>query len=97
MTRSSRYDWVVRLCAVILVGTLGAGCATMGALNLGDDAALTGDWDLAVEHFRQAVQDNPGDANARIRFTRAMQQAARVHETRARDFEAQDELPAAFD
>ena len=96
MTRSSRYDWVVRLCAVILVGTLGAGCATMGALKLGDDAALAGDWDLAVEHFRQAVQDDPGDVNARIQFTRAMQQAARVHETRARDFEAQDELPAAL-
>ena len=74
---------------------LGA-CASSGALRLGDDAVRTGDWDAAVEHFRRALQEDPNDAVAQISLERAMQNAARAHETLARELEAEGELPGAL-
>ena len=81
--------------AIALAVSMGA-CASSGALRLGDDAALMGAWDAAVEHFRQAVQENPNDALARISLERAMQNAARAHETLARELEADGQLSDAL-
>ena len=55
-----------------------------------------GDWDTAVDFYRRALQDDPGDPAHRIALERAMQSAAAVHTARARELEAQDELPAAL-
>ncbi len=87
----------VRLILVAIAVSLSlGGCASSGAIQMGDEAFLTGDWDTAVEHFRQAVQDDPDDTLARISLERAMQKSARIHETFARDLESQGQLPAAL-
>ena len=39
-----------------------AGCATGAAFRHGQAAARNGDWDLAVEHYRMAVQAEPRNA-----------------------------------
>ena len=70
---------------LVLASVLVSGCASSGALRLGDQAATTGDWDTAVAHFRTALQENPGDARARIGLERAMHRAAAVHVERARE------------
>ena len=81
---------------LFLAATLIAGCASTGAFRDGNAAAEIEDWDAAVEFFRQALQEDPGDPDHRIALERAMQSAAAVHTTRAREYESQDELPAAL-
>ncbi len=81
---------------LVLASVLVSGCASSGALRLGDQAATTGDWDTAVAHFRTALQENPGDARARIGLERAMQRAAAAHVERALELEEEGELPAAL-
>ena len=90
----------LRLAASLMIVLLSvaalSGCASSGAFRQGESAALDEDWDAAVRFYRQAVQDDPGDPRYRIGLERAMQNAARVHVTRARALEAQGELPAAL-
>ena len=81
---------------LVLASVLVSGCASSGALRLGDQAATTGDWDAAVAHFRTALQENPSDARARIGLERAMHRAAAVHVERARELEEEGALPAAL-
>ena len=81
---------------LVLASVLVSGCASSGALRLGDQAATTGDWDAAVAHFRTALQENPSDARARIGLERAMQRAAAAHVERALELEEEGELPAAL-
>ena len=82
--------------ALLVLALAGAGCATSQTFRQGEQAALAGDWDQAVEHFQTAVQEDPGNAEARIALERAMQNAAAHHATRAQDFEAANDLPAAL-
>ncbi len=86
---------LLTLGAIVASVWVGA-CASSGALRLGDEAILSGDWDAAVEHFRRAVQEDPNDAVARIALERAMQNAARAHEALARELETEGQLPAAL-
>lgn len=78
------------------MGVLLAGCASTGAFRHGNDLAEMGNWDAAVDFYRQAVQENPRDPEYRIALGRAMRQASRGHAERARELEGQDELPAAL-
>ena len=87
---------LTRLVSLVLAGTLLAGCASTGAFRDGNDAAELGNWDTAVEFYRQALQNDPGDPRYRIALERAMQAAAALHIARAREYETQDELPAAL-
>ena len=73
-----------------------AGCASSGAFHQGNDLAERGDWDAAVDFYRQAVQENPRDPEYRIALERAMRQASRGYAERARELEGQEELPAAL-
>jgi tetratricopeptide (TPR) repeat protein len=85
-----------RFVAVALVAATLAGCAAAMAHRRGNDAARRSDWDAAVGHFRQAVQDDPDKPEYRIALERAMIQASLVHGAAARAFEAQGELDAAL-
>jgi len=91
-----RRSLVGALTGLVLASALVSGCASSGALRLGDQAATTGDWDAAVAHFRTALQDNPSDTRARINLERAMQRAAADHVKSARELEEEGELPAAL-
>ena len=63
---------LLRLLAVIAAAALMAGCAAGRAYGRGESATRAGDWDTAVEHYRRAVQDNPGRIDYRIALERAM-------------------------
>jgi len=80
----------------LLLAALAAGCASTGAFHQGNDLAEMGNWDAAVDFYRQAVQENPRDPEYRIALERAMRQASRGHEGRARELEGEDEFPAAL-
>lgn len=87
---------LARLVSLLVVGTLLSGCASTGAFRDGHDAAELGNWDAAVDFYRQALQDDPGNPQYRIALERAMESASVVHIARAREYESQDELPAAL-
>ena len=62
----------------------------------GEQAAQQGDWDQAVEHYRQAVQDDPDNADYKIAYERATYAAAGVHVDRARKAEEEGRLDEAL-
>ena len=84
-----------KLVALALLAATLAGCAAAIAYRRGDAAAERRDWDAAVGHFRQAVQDDPDKPEYRIALERAMIQASTAHAAAAREFEAKGELDAA--
>ncbi|HEV3484517.1 MAG TPA: secretin and TonB N-terminal domain-containing protein, partial [Vicinamibacterales bacterium] len=87
---------VEKLVLLALMAALLSGCAAGRAFRKGQEAARTGDWDTAVQHYTKAVQEDPDKAEYRISLERAMQSAAREHITKARELEANDQLDAAL-
>ncbi len=85
-----------RLIVLLVLTALVSGCAAGRAFRKGREAARTGDWDTAVTHFTEALQENPDNAEYKIELERATQNAARDHITRARDLEQSDQLDAAL-
>lgn len=85
-----------RLIAVLMLAVLVSGCAAGRAFRRGQDAARVGDWDLAVTEYTKAVQANPDKPEYKIQLERAMQAAGQAHISRAREFEAKDNLDAAL-
>jgi len=85
-----------RLIALLVVTVLVSGCAAGRSFRKGRDAARAGDWDTAVQHYTQALQANPDNAEYKIELERAMQNAARDHISRARDLEQKDQLDGAL-
>ncbi len=73
-----------------------AGCATGRAVRAGEQAAQRGDWDAAVEYYRQALGRDPSRIDVKIALQRAMGAASAEHIRRARDLEAQEQLPGAI-
>jgi len=88
----------VFLCFVSLVtvGALVTGCAAGRANGRGESAARGGNWDLAVEHFRRAVQEDPGHVAYQIALERAMINASVQHLDQARLLEAREQLEDAL-
>jgi general secretion pathway protein D len=85
-----------KLIALLVLVTLLAGCTAGRAFRRGRDAAQVGDWDAAVTHYQEALQASPDNATYKIELERAMQNAARDHIAKAREFEAKDQLDAAL-
>ena len=83
------------LLTVVLGATLFAGCAA-GSSSSGARAAQLEDWDGAVAVYRQAVEEDPGRADARIALARATLAAARHHLDAARRLEAEGALTEAL-
>ena len=73
-----------------------AGCAVSRAFTRGEAAARAGDWDAAVEYYRQAVQDDPDRAEYKIALERATFAAAAMHGDRARKAEEEGRLEDAL-
>src|SRR6185503_7644457 len=73
-----------------------SGCAAGRAYRKGQEASRVGDWDGAVTHYTQAVQENPEKAEYKIALERATQNASREHLSRAHDLEEHDQLDAAL-
>jgi type II secretory pathway component GspD/PulD (secretin) len=86
----------LRVAAVAVVAVLLSGCAATMAFRRGEDAARKGDWDSAVVHYREAVQEDPDNAEYKIGLERAMLQAAGVHAFAAKNAEAKGDLDTAL-
>ena len=85
-----------RLVVLIVLTIFASGCAAGRSFRRGQEAARAGDWDAAVQHYTQALQASPDKAEYKIELERAMQNAAREHIARARDFELKGDLDAAL-
>jgi general secretion pathway protein D len=85
-----------RLVILIVLTIFASGCAAGRAFRRGQEAARAGDWDAAVAHYTRALQETPDKAEYKIELERAMQNAARDHIARARDFELKGDLDAAL-
>jgi tetratricopeptide (TPR) repeat protein len=72
---------------------LGVGCA--GAYRQGEQAARRGDWDAAIEYYRQALREEPRRAEYRMTLERAMRDASWAHIDAARGLEDRGALEAA--
>ena len=87
---------VLRVAAVAVVVVLVAGCGAGRSYGRGQRAAQVGDWDAAVEHYRQALQEDPDRADFQIALERAMLAASIQHLDQARVFEARNQLEDAL-
>ena len=85
-----------RLIALLVLTVLVSGCAAGRSFRKGREAARTGDWDTAVQHYTAALQASPDNAEYKIELERAMQNAARDHITKARELEQKDQLDGAL-
>ena len=78
----------LRIAALLMVVALIAGCGASRSYGRGQSAARAGNWDVAVEQYRRAVQQEPNNATYRIALERAMLSASIAHLDQARVFEA---------
>src|SRR5688572_18682178 len=76
-----------RLTPIVLLAVLAAGCSA-SAYKRGYRAAENGNWDEAVDHYRQAVQEHPNRPEYKIALERAMLTASQRHLDAARLAEA---------
>ncbi len=76
------YMRVSKLVVVLLACAIATGCAS--AYKRGNAAAGAGDWDAAVQYYRQALQEEPTDAEYKVALEKAMITASREHLDRAR-------------
>jgi type II secretory pathway component GspD/PulD (secretin) len=87
----------LRTLAILLcVVALAAGCAARRSFGRGENAAKRGDWDVAVEQYRRAVQQAPSNADYKIALERAMLTASQAHLDQARLAEARGQLEDAL-
>lgn len=86
----------MKLCVVLLLAVTLAACAASRAFVRGERAARAGDWDAAVEYYRQAMQDDPDRAEYKIAYERATLAASVEHTDRARKAEAEGRLDEAL-
>jgi general secretion pathway protein D len=85
----------VRWGTLALLAVAFSACATGKAISRAESAAKKGDWDSAVAYYREALGRDPKRLDVRLSLERAMREASSIHLKRARDLEAQDQLPGA--
>jgi type II secretory pathway component GspD/PulD (secretin) len=81
--------------ALMLAIAAVAGCAAGRAHSRAEQAARAGDWDAAVQYYRQAVQASPNAADYKIALERAQLTASRAHVDKGRQLENQGDLEGA--
>jgi len=85
-----------KLVALALIAATLSGCAAAMSYRKGFEAGQRRDWDAAVEHYRQAVQEDPDKPEYRIALERASMEAALIHAFAGKEFEHKGELDAAL-
>ena len=87
---------ILRITALLTVVALLAGCGASRSFGRGQRAARAGDWDMAVEQYQRAVQEDPDNAEYRVAYVRAMLSASAAHLEQARIFEARGQIDDAL-
>ena len=83
------------LIPVLALALVLAGCAASRAFSQGKTAAGAGEWDVAVDHYRRALAEDPGNTEYRLALQRAMASASLAHIERARIAELRGQLEQA--
>ena len=65
-------------CACLFVAAL-QGCAVATEVQIAEQLGIQGDWDGAVNAYREALKRSPTDQNLQQQLTRAKQEAADMH------------------
>jgi len=86
---------MLRWGALGLLILAGPACATGRLTSRAETAAQKGDWDTAVAYYREALNQAPSRLDLRVALQHALEEASSLHLKRARDLEAQDQLPGA--
>jgi type II secretory pathway component HofQ len=94
--RVTRLRRQLRLLLTVTLAAMLVACAASRSFMRGEQAAHKGDWDQAVEYYRQAVQDDPDRADYKIAYERATFAAANLHLDRARKAEEEARLDEAL-
>ena len=84
---------------ILLVVAIAAGvvaCSSGRVYQLGNQAALRYDWDLAATYYEQAVKASPDRADYKMALDRAQMAASQVHFEKAREYENRDQLDLAL-
>ncbi len=85
-----------RLIALLVLVALVSGCAAGRSFRKGREAARTGDWDTAVQHYTDALQASPGQRRIQDRARAGdAERRARSHH-QARELEQNDQLDGAL-
>ncbi|MBI5234878.1 MAG: hypothetical protein HY886_01320 [Deltaproteobacteria bacterium] len=73
------------LVALLITAFIISGCASMQAAREADELAAAGEWDEAVLRYRDAYRESPHNLEYKMGYTRARQEAARIHYNRGMD------------
>ena len=79
-----------------MVVALVAGCGASRFYGRGQSAAKAGNWDVAVEQYQHAIQEDPNNAEYGIALQRAMMSASVAHLDQAKMFEARGQMDDAL-
>ena len=85
-----------RIALVCVVGALVTACSAGRIFQRGNQAAMQGDWDMAVSYYTAALQARPDHVEYRMALDRAHISAAQIHFDKARELERRDQLDAAL-
>jgi general secretion pathway protein D len=80
---------------VLLAGAILAGCALDFPISGGEELALQGRWDEAVQYFREAVRQDPRNLEARLGLARSMLMASQQWVTQGQEQERAGQLEQA--
>lgn len=83
------------LTALLLIAVTLSACGASRAYGRGNSAARAGEWEVAVEQYRQALAADPDNAEYRLALQRAMANASIAWTERARVAEARGQLDEA--
>ena len=86
----------LRIAALLMVVALVAGCGASRFYGRGQSAAKAGNWDVAVEQYQHAIQEDPNNAEYGIALQRAMMSASVAHLDQAKMFEARGQMDDAL-
>ena len=84
-----------RLGFLLLLGSVLTACALEFPITRGEELALEGRWEEAVQFFREAVREDPRNLDARLGLARSMLQASQSLVAQGQELERADQLERA--
>src|SRR5262245_36767310 len=86
----------LKIAALLMVVAFVSGCGASRSYSRAESAAKAGNWDVAVEQYQRAVQQEPSNTEYSIALQRAMLSASLAHLDQAKMFEARGQMDDAL-